>query len=417
MNNSDISFSNDAPKCELSNSDLRIAFVTHVIPKYRSDFLRRFSELTKMNILALCGNIKSSKIKKIRNYSEIKGFDYKTLWAPLGLFRVQGNLYPIYFFPTLLWNLIKFRPNVVVTEGEIMIFNNILILIYSKLFKAKVVWWSLGKVVTRRKTIVNHLLDGVVRWELLNCHYIVGKNTQACDYYPKKYGISPTRIIMAPNTIDDIEIREEIEQSKDGVDALGEELGSGVIVLYVGAMEKTKRLEDLVNAMEIVWDNHPSAKLVLVGDGDVKQDLENMVASLGVQEKVIFTGKVFEGVSKYFLLADVFVLPGLGGLAIPHAMVHGLPTIARIADGTEKDLVRDGQTGYILREENIEEIASRILNVISDKGLQQKMSDNCLRLIEDSWNISLQVEMMKLAIIKAWGSKHSLKQEVNSTKQ
>jgi hypothetical protein len=36
-----------------------------------------------------------------------------------------------------------------------------------------------------------------------------------------------------------------------------------------------------------------------------------------------------------FLLAEVFVLPGLGGLAIPHAMIHGVPVIARIADGTE----------------------------------------------------------------------------------
>jgi hypothetical protein len=79
----------------------RVAFVQPIIPKYRSNFLRRFLEFTKLDILALCGNIRSGKAQKVRNYDGIGGFRHKALWAPFLLVRVQGNVCPIYFNP---WN-------------------------------------------------------------------------------------------------------------------------------------------------------------------------------------------------------------------------------------------------------------------------------------------------------------------------
>jgi len=387
---------------------LKVAFVQPVIPKYRSDFLRRFSEFTKLDILSLYGKLGSKEYKKICNYDKIYGFPRKALWAPLVVPHIQGQIYPIYFFPKLLWHLIKFRPDVVITEGKYMVLNNLLVLIYAGIFGAKIVWWSLGKVVTRRKTIVNYLSDWLIRWEIFNCHFIVGKNTQSCRYYQEKYGIPADRTLVAPNTIDDIDVQRAIEQSKDDVASLRKDLGSGPVVLYVGAMAKTKRLEDLIRAMEDVWNKCPSAKLVLVGDGEFKSDLEKMVSELKREDKVIFTGKVLEGVSRYFLLAEVFVLPGLGGLAIPHAMVHGVPVIARIADGTEKDLVRDGVTGYLLENNNNKELAEKIITIITKPELRTEMSANCKDFIEKQWNIRLQVKRMQIAAARAHEARSTL---------
>ena len=265
----------------------------------------------------------------------------------------------------------------------------------------RVIWWSLGKVVTRQKTIINTFVDWFIKWGLLNCHFIVGKNTQSCHYYQEKYGVPANRTLVAPNTIDDIEVQTEIEQNKDDAIVLRKQLNSEAIVLYVGAMEKTKRLEDLIEAMENVWDNCPSAKLVLVGGGEIKLDLEKKISEMKRDGQVIFTGKIFKGVSKYFLAANVFVLPGLGGLAIPHAMIHGLPVIARIADGTEKDLVRNGVTGYLLDNNNNKELAEKILSILTQPELQKEMCTNCKNFMQTRWNIRLQSEMMHTAIIKA----------------
>lgn len=394
--------------------ELKVAFVQPIVPKYRNDFLKRFLEFTKLNILALYGNVRSKKNKKIRNYDKIQAFPNKALWAPFGVIRIQENMYPVYFFPTLLWHLLKFRPNVVVTEGEYMILNNLIVLIYAKIFDAKIIWWSLGKVITRRQTIVNKLLGWLIRWEIFNCHFIVGKNNQACYYYQEKYGIPAERTLVAPNTIDDIDVQKEVEQTKDGVSELRQQLGAGPIVLYVGAIEETKRLEDLIQAMENVWAKCPSAKLILVGDGYIKHDLERMVSDLKRNDSVIFTGRVLEGVSKYFLLADVFVLPGLGGLAIPHAMVHGLPVIARVADGTEKDLITDGVTGYLLKDNNNEQLSEKILKIITDKELRKEMGTHCKDFVKARWNIRLQVERMHMAGIKALEAPNSLGKCVRS---
>ena len=70
-------------------------------------------------------------------------------------------------------------------------------------------------------------------------------------------------------------------------------------------------------------------------------------------KNIFFVGKIIDGISKYFLQSDVFVLPGLGGLAISDAMIHGLPVIAGKADGTEIDLVTN-ETGFLHEELNVD---------------------------------------------------------------
>ena len=67
-----------------------------------------------------------------------------------------------------------------------------------------------------------------------------------------------------------------------------------------------------------------------------------------VGQAITLTGKVIDGVSAYFLLGDIFVLPHFGGLSISEAMAHGLPVIATVADGCELDLIEPGGNGFLV---------------------------------------------------------------------
>jgi len=341
-------------------------------------------------------------MKKLRNCEDLSGFTHRALWSPFNVVHVQGNYYTVYFFPGILWQLLKYRPHVVVTEGEYMMLNNVLIFLYAKLFRAKVVWWSLGKVVTRPRTIVNTMFDWLIRWQIKNSTFIVGRNSQALRYYDERYAILKTRMIVAPNTVDDIQIEKDIAEAKEGFSEWRSQFeANDSHVLFVGAMESTKRIDVLLEAMMDVWKITPNAHLILVGDGDVKSQMEDKVKKLGVEQKVTFTAKVFSGISRYFMLADVVVLPGLGGLAIPHAMAHGVPVIAGQADGTEFDLIVDGETGFLLGQSDAASLAEKILLIIGNDAIRQEMEKNCLSIIRERWNIRNQVSCMEEAIRKS----------------
>ncbi len=140
------------------------------------------------------------------------------------------------------------------------------------------------------------------------------------------------------------------------------------IVLYVGAVLVEKRLELVFDAL--VRLAHDDIMFVVVGDGPHLATLKSVFAG---RSDWISTGQVVDGVGVYFDAANVFVLPGTGGLAINEAMAHRLPVIAGYADGSADDLVIDGVTGYRLQGETAAELAERLAAVLADPVRARKM--------------------------------------------
>jgi glycosyltransferase involved in cell wall biosynthesis len=102
----------------------------------------------------------------------------------------------------------------------------------------------------------------------------------------------------------------------------------------------------------------------VVGDGSEKDRLVKKTVEERIPD-VIFLGSVFAGIERYFAMSDLFVLPGEGGLAINEAMAYSLPVICSKADGTEKDLVIEGKTGYFFKNGNTEDLACCIEKIIA----------------------------------------------------
>jgi len=85
-------------------------------------------------------------------------------------------------------------------------------------------------------------------------------------------------------------------------------------------------------------------------------------------------------------------------LSINEAMCYGLPIVCCEADGTEKQLVFDSFNGYIFRENDINDLAEKILKIITDRELREKMSKNSLKIIQDKVNINTMISGFKQAI-------------------
>ncbi len=160
-------------------------------------------------------------------------------------------------------------------------------------------------------------------------------------------------------------------------------------VIHIGRLVKWKKVDLLIEAFFIVQKQIAKAELLIVGDGPEKESLQKQAERLGIADKVFFLGAVHdsEQLGKYLMRSTVYVLAGAGGLSINDAMAFGKPVICSVADGTEKDLVIDYQTGLYFKENDAKDLAEKILFCFTNKTLTKQMGKNAESLIENKINI------------------------------
>lgn len=148
------------------------------------------------------------------------------------------------------------------------------------------------------------------------------------------------------------------------------------IVLFVGTLNPVKGVKYLIEAFKEINLNVPKTRLLLVGDGPERRNLEDIVNDNGLQEKINFIGRVGnDDVPKYMSIADVFVLPSLSesfGMVNLEAMACGLPIVATRVDGVP-EVVKDGENGFLVEPGNPGQIAAKVIFLLKNDEAREKM--------------------------------------------
>jgi glycosyltransferase involved in cell wall biosynthesis len=209
------------------------------------------------------------------------------------------------------------------------------------------------------------------------------------DMRQKMKGIVDREIFVVPNGIN-------LEQFTDRSPIIVREKGQKNI-LFVGRLHPVKGVQYLIRAMKRVLEEIPDGMLILVGDGEERGNLEALSVQLGVQKSVQFVGVVpHEKVHSYMQQADVFVLPSLSeGFpgVILEAMACGLPVVVTRVGGIP-DIIENGVNGYIAETKSPDEIAEKILILLQNDQLKEKISiKNKEKVKEYKWdNIVFELE-------------------------
>jgi glycosyltransferase involved in cell wall biosynthesis len=148
-------------------------------------------------------------------------------------------------------------------------------------------------------------------------------------------------------------------------------------VVYVGRLEAYKKVDLLLRAVARLTDALPDVEIVVVGRGPARPALEALARSLGLASRTRFTGFVPD-TERDRLLADarVCVCPSEKegwGLTVIESNAVGTPVVATDADGL-RDSVRDGETGFLVADGDVEGFAQRIGELLRDDDLAQRMS-------------------------------------------
>jgi glycosyltransferase involved in cell wall biosynthesis len=160
----------------------------------------------------------------------------------------------------------------------------------------------------------------------------------------------------------------------------------GPYVLCVAAHNQKKALEVLLQAFAKVARKNAAYKLMLVGDGPLRADLEKLAVDLQLNERVIFAGQLERREVVIRLHGcTVFVLPSRSepfGIAIAEAMACGKPVVGSRVGGIP-EIVDDGQDGLLVEPDNPAALAEAIRRLASDESLRKKLGSQAVAKIRD----------------------------------
>jgi glycosyltransferase involved in cell wall biosynthesis len=153
---------------------------------------------------------------------------------------------------------------------------------------------------------------------------------------------------------------------------------SGPIILYAAKFQRRKRPDDLIRAAHRLEQMGVSCHLVLVGSGEMEQELRSLADGLKLRT-VHFAGFVNQNLlPKIYGASDVFVLPSEDepwGLAVNEAMCAGLPVVVSREIGCVPDLVQDGGNGRLFDCGDVDALAAALAGLAQSPELRKKMGD------------------------------------------
>lgn len=167
-------------------------------------------------------------------------------------------------------------------------------------------------------------------------------------------------------------------------------------IISVGRLVHRKGQDKLVEALPIIKREIPDVELIFVGEGPHRKELDRLVKKYELESSVRFIGRVnYKELPSYFALGDVFAMPSrsrlLGleveglGIVYLEASACGLPVIAGNSGGAP-DAVLEGETGFVVDGNNIDEIATRAIELLSNPDLCKKFGERGRRWVEEEWH-------------------------------
>jgi glycosyltransferase involved in cell wall biosynthesis len=338
---------------------MKIALVVHFFPpKYLSG-----TEIATLNIAK--NLVKRGHEVHVITWLDA-GFPKKSMQDGFYVHRVFGKNIR-FFSPVLFW--IKILLCLRSIHPDIIHIQNIRLgipgYLSKKLFKIPYVIYARGSENIHHLSSISSY---ILRLTLLNANKVLVLTQDMKNDIKSFY---KGDILVIPNGI-------ELDKFENfSTDYLRTEQKKSII--FIGRFVPIKGLEYLIKAMDVIQKENENIYLTLVGDGNQRNFLEDMVKKLHLGKKVIFKGIIENTqVPKYLIQSDVFVLPSLSeGFpnVILEAMAAGLPIVTTNVGGLA-EIIKNGENGYVVEPKNPDQLARKLLDILQNNDLRSLMSRN-----------------------------------------
>ena len=353
----------------------RLALQQRVLPSYRVPFFDMLAQACGGGMSLFAGlpraneSIANGKLQ-IANYAPARNIHI-----------FNGALYLCYQRGLMAW-LKDWNPDVLIVEANPRYLATPFAVRWMHTHGRKVVGWGLGAPP------LSGLLNGLRqtrRIQFLNqFDALISYSRRGADEYAA-LGFRPEKIFVAPNAVS--------SRPLFPMPARPSSFKDGPVILFIGRLQKRKRVDDLLRACSEI-ESKP--RLIVVGDGPEREHLESLAKQVYPSAEFIGAKHGAE-LKTYFTEADLFVLPGTGGLAVQEAMSYGLPIIVAKGDGTQDDLVR-ASNGWQIAPENYETLVNTMRLALSDVGRLRTMGAESYRIVSEEINLEKMVDVFVQAL-------------------
>lgn len=371
-----------------SNFPGRLAIQQRVLPSYRTPFFSLLVKACDGGLSIFAGDplpregISSTKSSSIFNYFHARNRHFQD---------PSSSLYFCWQDGLLSW-LDSVDPDGLIIEANPRYLSSGQAIEWMHKKGRPVIGWGLGAPVIDGISFPKNILSIVQkrfrRRFLLSLDGVISYSNSGAEEYITE-GVPRERISIATNAV--------VARPTESPPARSKEIRGHLRVLFVGRLQARKRLGNLFLACA----NLPSDLQPLVwiiGDGPAGVHFQNYAKE--VYHQVEFLGAQYgSALRSYYLEADLFVLPGSGGLAVQEAMAHGLPVIVAEGDGTQSDLVRK-ENGWLVPPDDVDALTQALAGALADvKSLRLKGLES-LRIVKDEVNLESMVESFVFALNK-----------------
>ncbi|NBV83840.1 glycosyltransferase family 1 protein [bacterium] len=210
--------------------------------------------------------------------------------------------------------------------------------------------------------------EWIKRWFVRRCHFGIAQGSQS-KAYMHRLGMPNDQIVV--KDADGANVARKIRS-----ELVLKWKASSLNILFVGRFAPEKNLITLLDAYEQVVKQHADVGLILVGDGPLQSEIQQLISRRQLTRAVIIPFLQKPDLPAIYGISDIFVLPSISepwGLVVNEAMACGLPIVVSSKAGSAHDLAVHGKNGFIVNPTDVNEIADAIDILISDTELRKQM--------------------------------------------
>jgi glycosyltransferase involved in cell wall biosynthesis len=245
------------------------------------------------------------------------------------------------------------------------------------------IWWGHGYnfQAAVRPSLVTNVKEAVKEFMTRRADGLITYTERGSEYWRKR-GIPDHRVIPYYNTIDVEELRQAAEKISQlqRVELRQKLMVEGKrVLLFSGRLYAAKNVEFLLRAFALLKTSRPEVALLVIGDGDERDRLQQMAKRLELQD-VHFLGEIVtpKDTAAYFSLADLIVIPSLVGLVIVHGFAFGLPLLTTDSPGHGPELEYLNENNGVMTGHDPSRYAEAIRMLLSSPPRLEAMKRSAL---------------------------------------
>lgn len=371
---------------------MRVVICQPLVPAYRVPLFERLGSLPGVQLTIYAGGDEGSlrAAMSATNAYEFRPAPVRLL--PLGL-RLQ----------LATPGVVRQRPDLLIAQWDIRYLNTFPLVVAARMRRVPVILWGHGysrrplRLTDAARNACGRLADGVLLYTKTVAAKLVAEGE-----------LRRERVFVAQNALDQTPIQHARRQWMANPEALRDfqrahGLDPGRTLIFVSRLEPSNRVELLLEAVARLNDRFERLRLVVVGDGSARANLERRSKQLGIHANVVFLGALYdeERLAPWMLSSAAFCYPTNIGLSLLHAFGYGLPVVTsdnRALQNPEIEALRTEHNGLEYREGDIDDLVRQCNRLLAEPGLRARLGQSALETVLREYSLDHMLDGFKQVI-------------------